>query len=510
MAGAEPSPLPVSATQIASNAWRPMSVNADATDLIGRYARIYLRLDRDAKSGDETRVLWRDRSGKSGTLSAPAWRSLVFEGVIASPVFDGAIELAAVCSLREQYAIAITPHLEIDAVDRGSAARTLRAVSADPITLSLPCTNRTSDRWTQTDVTGTTVTTDSLAVDPGSRGVRVERRFSRQRIAFSPEATTDHGIQLGGGIASIVPGGAAAVLLSAGPEKREVVVNSLWSVPGGTVFLTLGRQSQHLTLGNDAGGRSWVTQRGGGGGYAFTFPGAWSAQLGGEAYVYATDSRDLASTEYSRDDGHTEEFFLRNDRLAGSILTGFQSRASFSPLRGSTANVALGREEVTFDFAAGHQVTKTITRGLSWSQQLPGRLNLTAGEHLYSSHVARSLSLGYSSSSGRHQVGIDVSSRRGRDGAPSDTQVRIGYAIAFGSPAGPATTSARPVTDSSAHGPLSQVSARPSFMPYLPMATLDHTVVPKRLVAINKDAIPESASIDDVTGTVAIPTVFEG
>src|SRR5688572_8636559 len=85
-ASAEPRPVPASATQVGNHGWRPMRVNAATADLTGRYVRIYLGVDLDAKSGDGTRVHWRDRSGTSGTLSAPDWHVQVFEGLITRPV----------------------------------------------------------------------------------------------------------------------------------------------------------------------------------------------------------------------------------------------------------------------------------------------------------------------------------------------------------------------------------------------------------------------------------------
>lgn len=376
----------------------------------------------------------------------------------------------------------------------------------------------------------------NLAVRPGPGGVTLESTFENQKIIVAPEYSNETGASLGATFATLLGQDAAVgVLLNIGNDKKEWLINAGYKLDERQrIVVTAGQLKQFLDYTFISGSEKvGLTQNSGAVSYQFQLGKEFLRFFEVNGYLSKTAGRDLTDKTFAVDTATLFELWNDPRRIAGGEVAGLQGKLGFSPIEGSLIKVSLGDERLRYDYFTGKDTTHRPTGGFEWLQQLPNRFNLKLSADTFASQNRYSIGLDHSissSDSGRHSLGASLNSIQGRGGLGNDTQVNVVYSYVFGT-GGTASAQNRltPALDTSAPNPLTkafngelstsgqsglwsgsslldQVALRPSVIPSHVIAKIDTTVLPTRLIAIDKTAMPVGHSINIATGTITAPT----
>lgn len=383
---------------------------------------------------------------------------------------------------------------------------------------------------------GQPVQKDAAHLNLGPGGISFDGTFDRQKILLTPEFSNETGVSIGVTLASMLGEDAAVgVLLNAGSDKREVLLNAGFKMDERQRFvLTVGQLKQYLDY-NFVSGKEKVglAQNSGGLSYQIQLGSEFLRFLEVNGYIAKTAGRDLADKTFVVDSATLLELWNDPRRIAGGTVAGYQGRLGFSLIEGSFVKVSLGQERLTYDLLNGHERTNRLTSGVEWLQQLPNHFQLKFSADVFASQNRYSIGLDRSISAadgGRHGLGASIVRIQGRDGLGHDTQVKLNYTYAFGtgnrgaggqralampSASDPRLDAARPSARGlSSGGPtaagvgsslLDQVVQRPSYVPSHIVAKIDTTALPTRLIAVDKSSLPTGTALDATSGDITVP-----
>jgi hypothetical protein len=344
------------------------------------------------------------------------------------------------------------------------------------------------------------------SIQPTRRGVQLRADWAGYRVDVHPKLSEDNELSLGGAIASTLLRGAAGVRFLVGAEERDVLATGAWQLSHHSrLLISTGLLQQQVPMLFDSGiAHVRITQHSAGMAYQIATD-AFLEHVDVNIHGSRSGTRDLGSQEWLRRTGGQEVLERLPMRVAGGSVIGFGVRATLKPYARATISGQLGGEHLVYDLAAGRDATSRITMAADWTQQLGNGFRLTAGG---SSHAAqRTVTANVAHSLADHQFGLTITRIVGRDGSPSDTQVRGNYTLTWGHAAPAGATSGREVRTYAGRDLLELVSARPSFMPAHVIARVDSSVTPTRLVVLASDALPAGARVDPVTAAVTLPEV---
>jgi len=370
------------------------------------------------------------------------------------------------------------------------------------------------------------------SIRPGPNGVTFANSFDGKSISVTPEYSDKTGWSIGATLASMLGDKAAVgLLLSAGADKNEVLINAGFQVDAHQrIIVTVGRLEQFLDYAFRSGSEVvGMTQISGAVNYQLQLGSEFLRFLELNGYVAQTASRDLAGKTFTVDTATLYELWNEPRRVAGSSVTGLQLRLGFSPISGSTVKVSLGQERLSYDLLAGSDNVGRFTGGLEWVQQLGSGYQFKLAAESFASQNSTTLAVERSlrGFGGRHNFGLSLVALRGRDGLGDDNQIKLTYTYLFGAAPPvdgsrrldkaqvtmqPAVQPLRSTSSVSSNTLLRQVAVRPSVIPSHVVARVDNTAVPTRLIAVDKTALPLGANVNTTTGDITAPlnTVVSG
>ena len=330
------------------------------------------------------------------------------------------------------------------------------------------------------------------------------------KYIINPEYSKDSGSSLTGAYGTLL-GDSAAVggILTVGGRKKEGIVNLGFKTDRHQFIATFDQLRQSLDFDFFSGPeRVEMTQNTAAASYKFKLGKDSRQFLELNAYRLKTASRSLGDMLVVTDSDTLFETANVERRVAGGKVSGFQGQFAFAPFASSAFKTSLGQERLQYGLAAGDSTVRRTTGGIEWNQQLfngfsfTGSANQFAAQKRYSIGVERCIGDGT-------QIGLDFIRIRGRDGAPDDSQVRLTWAAKLGGAQSCATRAPSPDPGDDAptwrgRGLLDQVVLRPDFLPSQVVAKADDTVVPRRLLAVNKGNLPAGSSVGR-DGTVTVP-----
>ncbi len=371
---------------------------------------------------------------------------------------------------------------------------------------------------------------NNTAVRAGPGGLAIESRFERQKVILSPEYSNQTGASLGVTLASMLGENAAVgVLLNLGADKKEYLLNAGYKIDERQrVIVTAGQLTQFLDYAFLSGKENLgLTQNSGALSYQLQLGEEFLRFLEVNGYVAKTESRNLADKTFAIDSATVFELWNDPRRIAGGQVTGLQGKLGFSPLKDSLIKVSLGQEQLKYDLQSGDQRLNRATGGVEWQQRLGGGYQLNASADTYASQNNYKIGLERSQlgADGRHSLGLQFNSIRGRDGLGNDNQFKLTYSLIFGTGAiggsnrSPNATMRFPATSATsvnntfgtgqANGQmanlLDQVAQRPSVIPSHIIAKIDQSALPTRLIAVDKASLPTGSRIDAATGDITTP-----
>lgn len=406
----------------------------------------------------------------------------------------------------------------------------------------------------QTQPTITTLpelsTAQNTPASPGSpvqlnvneNGISLNGQLSPDtRFTLRPEYSNQTGLAINAGIATLITEQAAlGFLLTAGTNKTELIANVGWQIDARQdLVLSYGQLQQRLEYHFLSGPeKARMTQRGGGLSYQYHFarfvpqakdnPLLQTLEL--NLYHTNTPSRELGNRLHSIDTENRYELWNDPRRIAGGQISGGQARIGLSPFSGSLIKFSLGQERLRYDLKAGTDTTNRLTSGITWQQQLtPATQTLLSAERNASQDRYR---LGWqhrlASTSGQHQIGMELTHVEGRDGLGNDTQVQFNYIYSFDLGSRIAYSTNRTHNAQNTHNThnltttqanqaslstspnttrgqlLERVAQRPAYLPSHVVAKVD-TTAPERLIAINKTGLPTGSQINPANGDITVP-----
>lgn len=341
-------------------------------------------------------------------------------------------------------------------------------------------------------------------------GLPFEGGNATSKYIVNPEYSKETGATMSGAYGKMF-GDSAAIggILTLGGRKKEGILNLGYKNGNQQLVITLDQLRQSLNFDFLSGAeRVEMTQNSAAASYKFKLGKDSRRFLELNAYHLKTNGRSLDDVIMITDTVALFESASVQRRVASGKVSGFQGQFSFAPFSSSVFKSSLGQERLQYGLAAGDSTVRRTTGGLEWNQQLlsgyslTGSANQFAAQKRYSIGVERCID-------GGHQIGFDLIRIRGRDGTPDDSQVRLTWAAKLG---GATSCASRiPSQDPGDDAPtwrgrdlLDQIVLRPDFLPSQVVAKVDDTVVPKRLVAVNKGGLPPGSSVGR-DGTITVP-----
>jgi hypothetical protein len=353
------------------------------------------------------------------------------------------------------------------------------------------------------------VVMESTSSGPDSPlGFKFEKGNAARKFVLTPEYSSQGRFSATGAFGNMLSDNAAiGGVLTVGSFKKEAIFNAGYRNSGQQVVLTLDQMRQKLNFDFDTGrDRAEMTQSSAAISYKFQLGKDIRRYVEVNGYGSRTGSKSLGSTASVLEDPNQFELWDVERRVAGGRVYGIQGQLGFAPFATSALRTSLGGEQLQYDYASGKTTTKRLTGGVEWKQQIFPGFNLTATGNQFASERRYRLGVERCLADGQH-LGLDLIHILGRDGAPSDRQVKLTWAISLGG-----RSSCAPVVPPDDSAPsllgrslLDQVAMRPDFLPSQVVATPDKTAVRKRVVAVDKTALPPGATIDN-RGVISIPT----
>lgn len=341
-------------------------------------------------------------------------------------------------------------------------------------------------------------------------GLPFEGGNATSKYIINPEYSKETGATMSGAYGKMF-GDSAAIggILTLGSRKKEGILNLGYKTGNQQLIVTLDQLRQSLNFDFLSGPeRVEMTQNSAAASYKFKLGKDSRRFVEFNAYRLKTNGRSLDDVIMITDTVDLYESASVQRRVASGKVSGFQGQFSFAPFSSSVFKTSLGQERLQYGLAAGESTVRRTTGGLEWNQQLfsgysfTGTANQFAAQKRYSIGVERCIS-------GGQQIGLDFIRIRGRDGTPDDNQVRLTWAAKLGG--SPNCASRVPSQDPGDDAPtwrgrdlLDQVVLRPDFLPSQVVAKVDDTVVPRRLIAVNKGGLPPGSTVGR-DGTIAVP-----
>ncbi len=492
-----------------------LPVSIDTHEYAGQSGRILMRLRADGVPPGALTVRWSARHTLVGGVAQSGERAVVAEVTALGQSIDDVMtfEIRATSGAGAQ--IEILPEFEFEPAGALGNANRLTATGADGGPLRVVLTPAQLFAEAVPAARGDVLSpTEPLPawVDVTGRGVRLQRNFAHTRVAFSPEVTDQYGLAFKAAVGRALSSRAAfGIVGGGGAAQQDVVVNVGWQVsPSQRLLVTAGSMQQQMDLAFDTGTEQRrLHQSSGGGAYSVMLGGRFQPRLDTQAYFAGSGSRDLGSVQYFKDADGQAQIFRQDRRVAGALLTGAQTRASFSLLPESTLTVSLGAERLRYAFATGDQSTTTLTRGVEWAQQIVRGYTVQGFARTQAAMHTTGVAIERTFTSHGQRLGIGLTKIDGRHGVADDLQLRLTHSFAFGSgnqPTPQMRAGAASETDPGMTALLNEVSQRPAFLPLVPLAKVDHSRRAERLVAIDHDGMVAGTRIDSADGTITVPT----
>ena len=380
--------------------------------------------------------------------------------------------------------------------------------------------------------------TDSVQpnINAQGAGFTYQDNIDGKQIIITPQYNQQNGAAIGGSLAgALTKNMAVGVLLSVGSDKNEWLLNTGFDLTSKQRFIfSLGQLRQKLDF-NFISGRqkTQIRQDNGAVSYQYFLGKNFLNAAEVNGYISDTGSVTLGDKTYFTDTISLYELWSDPRRIAGGRVSGVQGRLVFTPTSKTTIKVGLGAERLTYDYLTGNESSTRATGSAELVQRLDNNFNFRASANAAASQNRYALGLGKSFTGGS-QLGLDVVTIQGRDNTFNDNQVMLSYTQSLGgnastyggSPVGmnnpalnnldaagasmnPAPNNMAAPNSTVTHWASSlvdQVARRPSFLPAQVIAKIDPTATPKRLIAIDKTAVPTGSSIDTATGVITAPT----
>jgi hypothetical protein len=406
------------------------------------------------------------------------------------------------------------------------------------LTIAQPSATAADSTGTLPDLGDPVANTGTVQPNINAQGAGFSYRenINGKLISITPQYSKQNGVAVGASLASpISPNMAAGILLTAGSDKNEWLLNAGFDLSSNQRFIfSLGQLRQKLDFNFTSGNqKTQVRQDNIAASYQYLLGKDWLNAAEVNAYLSNTASITLGDKTYFTDTATLYELWSDPRRIAGGRVTGVQGRLVFTPTAKTTIKVGLGAERLTYDYLAGNESTNRATGSAELTQHLDNDFNFRASANAAASQSRYALGLAKSFKSGS-QVGVDIAAIQGRDNTFNDNQLLLSYTQSFGgnnasafgrSPLGmnkPALNnldaSGAPANQASANTATSnsttntwtsslvdQVSRRPSFLPAQVIAKIDNTATPTRLIAIDKSALPTGTSVANATGILTVP-----
>ena len=338
-------------------------------------------------------------------------------------------------------------------------------------------------------------------------GFSLEKSSATSKYVLTPEYSQQGGFSATGAFGIMLRDDAAVGgVLTVGARKKEVLFNAGFRKEGQQVVFTIDQMRESLNFDFPTGGeRAEMSQNSGAISYKFQLGKDIRKYFEANAYGLRTASRDLGDATSVVDNASLFELWNFQRRVAGGRVFGMQGQLGFAPLPGGALRTSLGAERLEYDLAAGKSVKNRVTGGVDWNQQLLSGFTLTAAANLFASERRYRIGVERCVAEGHH-IGLDLINIRGRDGAPNDSQARLTWALSLGGRSGCAPSPDPGDSAPAWRGPtvLDRVAMRPDFLPSQVVAIPDSSTIPKRLIAVDKIAIPPG-SIVGRDGTISVP-----
>ncbi len=338
-------------------------------------------------------------------------------------------------------------------------------------------------------------------------GFNLEKTSATSKYVLTPEYSRQGGFSATGAFGIMLRDDAAVGgVLTVGARKKEALLNLGYRKEGQQVVFTIDQMRESLNFDFPTGSeRAEMTQNSGAISYKFQLGKDTRKYFEVNAYGLRTASRDLGDATSVIDNASLFELWNFQRRVAGGRVFGVQGQLGFAPLPGGALRTSLGGEQIEYDLAAGKSVKNRVTGGVDWNQQLLSGITLTAAANQFASERRYRIGVERCVADG-HQIGLELISIQGRDGAPNDSQARLTWAIRLGGGSGCAPYAEPGESGPAWRGPtvLDRVAMRPDFLPSQVVAIPDSTTIPKRLIAVDKTAIPPGSVVGS-DGTISVP-----
>jgi hypothetical protein len=338
-------------------------------------------------------------------------------------------------------------------------------------------------------------------------GFNLEKNSATSKYVLTPEYSRQGGFSVTGAFGVMLRDDAAVGgVLTVGARKKEALLNLGFRKEGQQVVFTVDQLRESLNFDFPTGGeRAEMTQNSAAVSYKFQLGKDIRKYFEANAYGLRTASRDLGDAISVIDNASLFELWNFQRRVAGGTVFGVQGQLGFAPLPGGALRTSLGGERLEYDLAAGKSVKNRLTVGVDWNQQLLSGFTLIAAANQFASERRYRIGVERCVADGHH-LGLDLIDIRGRDGAPNDSQARLTWAMSLGGRSGCAPSADSGDSAPAWRGPtvLDRVAMRPDFLPSQVVAIPDNTTIPKRLIAVDKTAIPPG-SVVNRDGTISVP-----
>ncbi len=382
------------------------------------------------------------------------------------------------------------------------------AALTDAIAADKPVTTGTEPA--DSDKTLKDLVTDKRTSGNDPLGMPFTGGNATSKYILNPEYSKESGATFTGAFGTLLgDSGAVGGILTVGGRKKEGILNLGYKTERQQLIVTLDQLRQSLNFDFLTGPeRVELTQNSAAANYKFKLGNDSRQFIGLNAYRLKSDSRSLDDVIVITDTQTLFETASVQRRVAGGKVSGFQGEFAFVPFSGSAFKSSLGQERLEYGLAAGDSRVRRTTGGLTWNQQLFGGFSFTAAANQFAAQKRVSIGVERCLSGGQ-QVGVDFARIHGRDGAPNDNQVRLIWAATLGGT--PSCSSAGRSPDPSDDAPtwrgphlLDQIVLRPDFLPSQVVAKADDTVVPKRIIGVNRAGLPAGSNVDR-NGVISVP-----
>ena len=508
-----PSGAERSTARVARLAAQPVRI--DTSRYAGQPGRLVMRL-RAEGTVPGVHVRWTARGPMASGVAQPGERVVLLEQASFVSAVDDVLsfEVFATSGVPEA-TIVLLPEFTFEPSEGYAEPASLRATGADgaPVRIALA----PWQLWAETTPTSLWQVASPLSepmpagVQPTGNGVRLQHDFANKRFAIAPEATDQHGFAVKGAVAAALSKRAAfGVVGGGGSGQQDLVVNAGIQVrPAQRLLVSFGNLRQEVDLPFETGReRRRLRQASGGAAYRVALGGPLQPSIDMQAYMADSGSLELGAVQYFSDRDGQAQIFRLDRRVAGARLTGAQTRTALRLGADATLTLTLGAERLRYAFATGNNVTHTATRGVDWIQQLSRGYSLQAYARTQAAMHVTGVRTERRFGSQGHRVGIELTRINGRNGLMDDTQLRFTQTFSFGGP-GSASPQTRDDAGRERNAEISalldDVSQRPVFLPLVPLAKVDPTLQPERLVAIDHAGMVPGTTISTADGTVRVP-----